>query len=267
MVLAGHPLDTIKVRLQTSTQYSGLVDCVKKTVRAEGPLGLYKGVLAPMYGVGFMYAICFWGYGVGKNAVRREGQSDRDLSLGQLWNAGMISGVFTTAVMVPMEQVKIRLQTDGQNGQEKRYRGTGDAAKALYREGGLRSLYRGTSLTLLRDCPGSGAYFAGYEWFKRQGIPEGGTPNDVSKSWILLSGGMAGICNWLVALPPDTVKSRYQANPELYTSSLDCFNKLIAKEGPQGLFKGFAPIMLRAIPANAACFFGMELAMSFLRKF
>ena len=219
-----------------------------------------------MYGVGFMYAICFWGYGVGKNAVRKPGQSDAELSLGQLWNAGMISGVFTTAVMVPMEQVKIRLQTDGQNGAPKRYSGISDAGRALYRDGGLRSLYRGTALTLLRDCPGSGAYFAGYEWFKRMGVPEGGSLADVSKSWILLSGGMAGICNWLVALPPDTVKSRYQANPELYKSSLDCFKQLVAKEGPQGLFKGFAPIMLRAIPANAAFYFVMHFAISLLLK-
>lgn len=52
-VIAGHPLDTIKVRLQTMPSvgpnqvplYSGTWDCAKKTVTKEGFRGLYKGKL------------------------------------------------------------------------------------------------------------------------------------------------------------------------------------------------------------------------------
>jgi solute carrier family 25 (mitochondrial carnitine/acylcarnitine transporter), member 20/29 len=267
LVLAGHPLDTMKVRLQTSSQYKGMGDCLMQTIRAEGVRGLYKGVIPPLGGVGFMYAVCFFGYGVGKNLVRNDGQKDGELNMFQLWNAGMVSGVFTTAVMVPMEQVKIRMQIDGQGGAAKKYNGFADVVRALYREGGMRSLYRGTGLTLLRDCPGSGAYFAGYEYFKRLGVPEGGTLKDVSKSWILFSGGMAGICNWLISLPPDTLKSRVQGHPDKYKSGLDCFRQLMRNEGPSALFRGFAPIMVRAFPANAACFFCAELALRALDRF
>lgn len=35
-------------------------------------------------------------------------------------------------------------------------------------------------------------------------------------------------------------------------------------EGPQALFKGAAPVMIRAFPANAACFLGYEVAIKFL---
>jgi len=46
--LVGHPFDTLKVRLQTqpidNPIYSGLVDCVYKTLKWEGISGLYKGV-------------------------------------------------------------------------------------------------------------------------------------------------------------------------------------------------------------------------------
>ena len=31
------------------------------------------------------------------------------------------------------------------------------------------------------------------------------------------------------------------------------------------LYKGTAPVMLRAFPANAACFFGVDFAKSILR--
>jgi len=40
LVLVGHPLDTLKVRLQTQSVtnpvYSGMVDCAKKTIAGEG---------------------------------------------------------------------------------------------------------------------------------------------------------------------------------------------------------------------------------------
>ena len=35
-------------------------------------------------------------------------------------------------------------------------------------------------------------------------------------------------------------------------------------EGPASLFKGLTPVMLRAFPANAACFLGFEVTMKFL---
>jgi solute carrier family 25 carnitine/acylcarnitine transporter 20/29 len=48
----GHPFDTIKVRLQTSTstQFAGPLDCLLKTVRNEGFLGVYKGASPPLVG-------------------------------------------------------------------------------------------------------------------------------------------------------------------------------------------------------------------------
>lgn len=35
-------------------------------------------------------------------------------------------------------------------------------------------------------------------------------------------------------------------------------------EGPMALYKGVIPVMLRAFPANAACFMGFEICMKFL---
>jgi hypothetical protein len=46
--------DTIKVLLQTQSHtnpvYSGMVDATKKTIKAEGLGGLYKGVASPLAG-------------------------------------------------------------------------------------------------------------------------------------------------------------------------------------------------------------------------
>ena len=64
-------------------------------------------------------------------------------------------------------------------------------------------------LTLL-DVPASAAYFGGYEILQRLMVPEGGDRNQLSVGKTLFAGGMAGIFNWMVALPPDVLKSRLQ---------------------------------------------------------
>eukprot|EP00003_Mantamonas_plastica_P004721 TRINITY_DN1375_c0_g1_i2.p1 TRINITY_DN1375_c0_g1~~TRINITY_DN1375_c0_g1_i2.p1 ORF type:complete len:256 (-),score=57.50 TRINITY_DN1375_c0_g1_i2:1129-1896(-) len=251
----------MKVEKGKPPPYTGMVDCAMQTVRKEGPLGLYKGIGPPLAGIGFLYAVVFAGYGAGKSLVRKGDQPDTDFSGAQYFTAGCVSGVITTAMMVPMEQIKIRLQVDT----EGKYKGSVDCFKAIYREGGIRSAYRGAVLTLWRDVPGSGAYFAAYELMRRKMIPEGGTANDLNFWQVLLAGGSAGICNWLIALPADTLKSRYQTAPiGTYSGSMDCLKQLIKNDGPQALFRGFTPIMVRAFPANAATFLGFELAFKFL---
>ncbi|KAF5401538.1 Solute carrier family 25 member 20 [Paragonimus heterotremus] len=82
----------------------------------------------------------------------------------------------------------------------------------------------------------------------------------------LFAGGVAGIFNWLVAIPPDVLKSRYQSAPEgRYPKGIrSVFTEMIAKEGFFALYKGVTPVLLRAFPANAACFLGYEVALKFL---
>ncbi|GBM49853.1 Mitochondrial carnitine/acylcarnitine carrier protein [Araneus ventricosus] len=156
-VAAGHPLDTIKVRLQTMPKpapgalplYSGTFDCAKKTVMKEGFLGLYKGMAAPITGVTPMFAVCFFGFGVGKRLQQKH--PEEQLTLIQLFNAGMLSGVFTTAIMTPGERIKCLLQVQQAAGAaEAKYAGPVDCVKKLYKEGGIRSIYKGTAATLLR---------------------------------------------------------------------------------------------------------------------
>ncbi|KAF1742445.1 hypothetical protein MXB_912 [Myxobolus squamalis] len=49
VTMAGHPFDTLKVRLQTQSSispiYFGTADCIRKTIKWEGMRGLYKGSL------------------------------------------------------------------------------------------------------------------------------------------------------------------------------------------------------------------------------
>ena len=72
----------------------------------------------------------------------------------------MLAGVFTTVIMAPGERIKCLLQIQADSG-KKQYAGPVDCAKQLYKQGGIRSVYKGTAATLLR-----GNSFKG--WMTRQ---------------------------------------------------------------------------------------------------
>jgi solute carrier family 25 carnitine/acylcarnitine transporter 20/29 len=60
------------------------------------------------------------------------------------------------------------------------------------------------------DVPASAAYFGGYEILQRLMVPEGGDRSQISIGKTIFAGGMAGIFNWMIAIPPDVLKSRLQ---------------------------------------------------------
>ncbi|KAJ9088834.1 carnitine transporter, variant 2 [Entomophthora muscae] len=270
LVMAGHPLDLIKVRLQTSTQYTGLVDCFKQTIAKDGVRGLYRGMVTPLIGVTPIFAICFWGYDLGKQISRQITGSDPNepLGMGSICFAGGFSAIPATLLMTPIERVKCLLQIQGTGGEAAtKYRGPLDAVRGILATGGIRSLYKGTAATLLRDGPGSVAYFGAYEGFKILLTPKGASPTDLSPAAVFTAGGLAGMANWAVAIPPDVIKSRLQTAPEgTYKGIADVFFKLIRTEGPGALFRGLGPAMLRAFPANAACFLGVEVSLKFMNS-
>lgn len=69
----GHPLDTIKVRLQTQSntnpEFTGMVDCFRKTMAKEGVAGLYAGAAAPLWGAMAHNAGVFFSYGMAKKVT------------------------------------------------------------------------------------------------------------------------------------------------------------------------------------------------------
>ena len=72
---------------------------------------------------------------------------------------------------------------------------------------------------------------------------------ELSVGKTLFAGGLAGICNWVVAIPVDVVKSRLQAAPEgVYSGAMDVFLKLLRSEGVGALWKGAVPVLMRWEP-------------------
>ncbi|KAL5366261.1 mitochondrial carrier domain-containing protein [Aspergillus floccosus] len=280
-VVVGHPFDLVKVRMQTAQKgvYSGAMDVVRKTVAREGLVrGLYAGVSAPLVGVTPMFAVSFWGYDLGKTLVNkfstvRVENNTPQYTIGQISAAGFFSAIPMTLITAPFERVKVLLQIQGQNppppGQKPKYSGGLDVVRQLYKEGGIRSVFRGSAMTLARDGPGSAAYFAAYEYIKRTLTPKdenGNVTGELSMPAVLAAGGAAGIAMWIPVFPVDTIKSRVQSAPGRPTIG-GTIRAVYASGGVKAFFPGFGPALARAVPANAATFAGVELAHNFMKKF
>ena len=70
---------------------------------------------------------------------------------------------------------------------------------------------------VLLDVPASGVYFMSYEWLQEV-LSSDPDKKTLSPLATLMAGGTAGILNWLIAIPPDVLKSRLQTG--LLQSSL-----------------------------------------------
>jgi len=247
--------------------YTGAVDIVKKTLAKDGPRGLYRGVAPPLLGVTPIFAISFWAYDTSKLMILAATPDRKDSSLStlEIAAAGAVSAIPTTLAAAPVERAKVLLQVQGQGGNSVQYKGVFDVMRHLYKEGGIRSMFRGSVATGIRDGPGSAAYFAAYELTKKYLTPA--DSKDLSVGAIIFAGGTAGVAMWTIAIPADVIKSRIQtAATGTYSGFLDCVRKTIANDGVKALWRGLGPAMSRAFPANAAAFLGVEFGKDLFDK-
>ncbi|TPX61254.1 hypothetical protein SpCBS45565_g07312 [Spizellomyces sp. 'palustris'] len=260
MVGVSHPFDLVKVLMQTSTKHeTNTFRAMRDIFVNNGPRGLYKGVAPVLIGTPPVLATCLWcqvlvrdvtgGPGRWRSPTSSNAELVDTLSLSQIAFAGAFSAIPTAAILGPAEQIKIRLQVKAGKGTAT------EIIRQIVREGGARALFRGTGLTLLRDVPGSFFYFATYEAVKRGLSSDIGV--ELNAATILLAGGLAGMANWTVAIPFDTVKSRYQSGGAP-GSLATCFRQTLAEGGLPALFRGLGPTLIRAFPASAAFFLGVE---------
>ncbi|KAF9334746.1 Mitochondrial carrier protein ymc2 [Podila minutissima] len=151
------------------------------------------------------------------------------------------------------------------------FTGPVDALQKIYAQHGLRGIFKGQAVTMVREFQGYGAYFAAYEYLVQRAMRlENKERSELSTVKVVAYGACAGYAMWTTVYPIDVIKSKLQtdgftSSTRQYSSAIDCARQTLAKEGVAGFFKGFAPCILRAAPANAVTFLGFEMAMRLLR--
>ena len=155
----GHPFDTIKVRLQTTTaaRFGGPVDCVRQTFRQEGVRGFYKGATPPLVGWALMDSLMLGSLTLYKSLLREHvfghpavlaryaptlvpspdygGQTPLPpLPVAGHALAGTGAGWTVSFLAAPVEHVKARLQVQYSASKERRlYSGPVDCVTKIVR--------------------------------------------------------------------------------------------------------------------------------------
>ncbi|KAL4471128.1 hypothetical protein ABPG72_006509 [Tetrahymena utriculariae] len=255
-VLIGQPFDTIKVRLQSSVNKISIGECLKDLIRNEGIFAFYKGVASPLICMSGIVSIQF---GIFQNSMKmfKEHYKIKELSLPLLAVCGSLSGVGCSIIVGPMEHIRIKMQLM----KNKMYKNTIDCAIQIYKQYGVKGLYKGEVSTILREIPGEVAYFVYYELQMRYLRRKYQDSPTILKYSPLFAGGMAGLVFWGVIYPIDTLKSRIQGDSFVepkYRGLFDAYQKTVKNEGFNSLYKGFTVCAIRSIPVNAFGFLAFE---------
>ena len=213
----------------------GFLRTGSEIVRRETPLGLYKGLGAVLTGIIPKMAIRFTSFEAYKQALANR---DTGVISGRgTFLAGLAAGVTeAVAVVTPMEVIKIRLQAQHHSMADPldvpKYRNAAHALYTVVKEEGFGALYRGVSLTALRQGTNQAVNFTAYTYFKEmlrsyQPQYDGGNLPSAQTTLIgLVSGAMGPLSN----APIDTIKTRLQKTPaEEGVSAMQRITKIAAE--------------------------------------
>lgn len=245
--------------MQTNpTLFPTVSQTCSRMLRQEGVLAFWKGSIPTAMGM-----ICENAMAFGVNAALGRYFADKNDSNNVLLHPivkpfvmGALTGCCSALVLLPSELVKAKLQVCSTPTT------TSAILKRMMKEqGGMRSFCVGLDAQLARDGVFYAVFFGSYELLCR-GFEEV-LPRNTSKEWIyFLSGGFAGCIGWTVAMPFDVPKTNVQARYDtaVWGSYLPEMKRIVQERGiVLGLYQGLGSTLVRAFPANAALFLGIEL--------
>lgn len=261
----GQPLDTVKVRMQTQPQQFPNISTTVLKVYREGLIAFWKGAVPTAAGMILENGMAF---GVNEGLKRAFPDVDQDTtndaatstlqrpSLFKPFLIGGFTGCCSALVLLPSEVVKAKTQVVvGQNISSK------EIIRQMITTQGYKSMFVGLDAQLARDSSFYAVFFGGYEMNKY--ILQSIFPSIPEELKYFLAGGFAGMMGWTAAMPFDVPKTNVQARWGTDAKVIGNYwpeMKIIARErGVLGFYNGLTPTLVRAFPANAALFLGVEL--------
>lgn len=210
-------------------------------------------------------------FGMTKKSVAKfMNQGNRNLTVSQTCVAGAITGALVTFVVVPVEQIKARLQVQYSSKETQIYSGPIDCSRKLIKNNGILGLYKGFTSTVLTRINAFG-YFGGQEYAKQYFVKRSGNVDyKLNSLEQFICGGVAGVCYWTTAFPFDVVKNRMMSQPDItprkYPTVWSCVKHIYQVDGIKGFGRGFVPCAMRTLPANGITWLTLAWVTDILHK-
>ncbi|KAL1464849.1 hypothetical protein WDU94_004460 [Cyamophila willieti] len=164
--------------------------------------------------------------------------------------AGVTGGVTSTIILHPLDLLKIRFAVSDGRSPNPNYNNLSNAVHTIFRQEGVRGLYKGVTPNIWGSGSAWGLYFLFYNTIKAW-IQQGNTTTPIGPTMNMVAAAEAGILTLVMTNPVWVVKTRLclqYSNDKVptslrYSGMMDALYKIYRVEGVRGLYKGFVPGM------------------------
>jgi len=267
-LLVGHPLDSLKVALQTGSE-------AKFAFNWSNIRKLYSGIVPPLLTIGAVSSLNFAIYDNTRrllfiNKLRSGGVKGEeygicdspnyltDDSLGNVAIAGSIAGGIVSLLTSPFIIVKTTQQVRPELSIQEVIKETYAHTNLPAERASMRNFYIGYPSHIFCEGVGRGVYMVIYEGGKRA-IAKSNNKSvlEVTVAERMASAFLAGCLCWALIFPADTIRSKIYAHHVLNPldpetpGSFEMAAKIWKEKGMRGFFKGVSLTVVRAGPVAA----------------
>merc|ERR1712083_591166 len=261
------PIERVKLLVQNQAEmikqgrldrpYSGVVDCTKRTMAAEGAMGFWRGNLAnvlryfPTQALNFAF----------KDTIKALFATPKDAFNATKFATNIASGGFAGTLSLlfvySLDFARTRLANDNKGkGGERQFNGLIDVYVKTLKSDGIQGLYRGFTISAVGIFIYRGMYFGLFDTLKPLLI--GGKDSSVAASFLL--GLAVTVTAGLMSYPIDTIRRRMMMTSgggAKYKGSIDCAMQIMKNEGFMSMMEGAGANILRGV-AGAGVLAGFE---------
>lgn len=152
-----YPLDFARTRLAVdvgkhgSREFNGLLDCLVKIVKSDGPIGLYRGFNVSVQGI-IIYRAAYFGC---FDTVKFLASTDpKNLNFFATWAIAQVVTVCSGILSYPWDTVRRRMMM--QSGRKDiLYKNTLDCARKIIANEGMRAMFKGAGSNVIRGTGGA----------------------------------------------------------------------------------------------------------------
>ncbi|CAL8247898.1 unnamed protein product [Merluccius merluccius] len=165
--------------------------------------------------------------------------------------AGGGAGAVSRTCTAPLDRLKVMMQVHGCRANNMCIM---SGLAQMVKEGGVRSLWRGNGVNIIKIAPETALKFMAYEQIKRLIGSDNKTLSIVER---FVAGSLAGVIAQSSIYPMEVLKTRLALRKTgQYSGISDCARQIFRREGLGAFYKGYVPNMLGIIP-----YAGIDLAV------
>ncbi|XP_058393923.1 mitochondrial adenyl nucleotide antiporter SLC25A23 isoform X2 [Diceros bicornis minor] len=180
--------------------------------------------------------------------------SEQEKLSGMWWKqlvAGAVAGAVSRTGTAPLDRLKVFMQVHASKTNRLNILG---GLRSMIREGGVRALWRGNGINVLKIAPESAIKFMAYEQIKRA---IRGQQETLHVQERFVAGSLAGATAQTIIYPMEVLKTRLTLRRTgQYKGLWDCARRILEQEGPRAFYRGYLPNVLGIIP-----YAGIDLAV------